>query len=351
MQTARLHRTCVLCTSLIVCCAPALFCSQRAHLHRTSASGSCFSHCAACGLHASTPGKRALQVQLNKPGSADRSASVDSFVAVGIGILVTEDWLSLGCVQLFKAHEETTVNFKGETVKKWQIAAAYRREFSGPVTAINSSNGNLVLAYSHRVRHRALSAAPLSCHVQVMYSSLLVMTRQFDPCKAMIALSEHHIVCDPFPRSSTRMQVEIWAWTGSTLNLVSQPLPGVLRLVSSLAVIKNEFILAGSTRKGLAFLRRHKDRNTFTLLACSFALADSTVVDFLVETRPDSTQTSFLQADTSGNLALFAYNRGNKTVQDAPGLCAVPLGMYHLAHMVRGSSCCRRACECKLPSC
>lgn len=94
----------------------------------------------------------AAQVQLNKPGSAEKSASVDNFVAVGIGILVSEDWLSLGCVQLFKAHEETTVNFKGETVKKWQIAAAYRREFSGPVTAISSSNGNLVVAYSHRVR-------------------------------------------------------------------------------------------------------------------------------------------------------------------------------------------------------
>lgn len=147
------------------------------------------------------------------------------------------------------------------------------------------------------------------------------------------------------------VQVEVWTWTGASLKLVSQPLPGVMRLVSSLAIIKSDYMLAGSTRKGLAFLHRKKDVNSFALLATNFALADSTAVDFVAEPQAKTTQLAFLQADTGGNLALFTIDKSNRTVQEAPGLSAKPLGMYHLGHMVCAALPCPALSPCHIPAC
>lgn len=77
---------------------------------------------------------------------------MDTFVAVGIGVLVTEDWSSQGSVQLFRVKKEHTQGFDGQPVERWALVDTHRREFSGPVTALNTSGGNLVVAFSHNVR-------------------------------------------------------------------------------------------------------------------------------------------------------------------------------------------------------
>jgi CPSF A subunit region len=77
---------------------------------------------------------------------------METFIAVGIGVLVTEDWSSQGSVQLFRVHRERTQGFDGAYALHWALAPAHRREFTGPVTALTTSGGNLVVAFGHNVR-------------------------------------------------------------------------------------------------------------------------------------------------------------------------------------------------------
>lgn len=127
------------------------------------------------------------------------------------------------------------------------------------------------------------------------------------------------------------MQVEIFKWTGGGLQLVSSPLSGSTRLVSSLSVIKNQFMLAGSTRKGLCFLQVVEASGTLKLLARDFGVSDSAAVEFLLEGQT----LSFLQADTHGNVSVFRYERAGNARYEVPGLRAVPAGSFHLGHVVR----------------
>jgi hypothetical protein len=96
-----------------------------------------------------------MQVKLvpdQAQATADKAATSEWFLAAGIGCLVTEDWSSQGSVQLFRVSKERTQAFDGSFVDKWTIASAYRREFPGPVTALASSFGRLVIAFGHNVR-------------------------------------------------------------------------------------------------------------------------------------------------------------------------------------------------------
>ena len=95
-----------------------------------------------------------MQVKLipEQASDATEKATSELFLAAGIGCLVTEDWSSQGSVQLYRVSKERTQAFDGTFVDKWTVACVYRREFAGPVTAINSSFGRLVLAFGHNVR-------------------------------------------------------------------------------------------------------------------------------------------------------------------------------------------------------
>lgn len=86
------------------------------------------------------------------PATTTAAPTNITFVAVGIGLLVTEDWSSQGSVQLFKVAKERTQGFDGEFTDRWTLVDTYRREFTGPATALATSGGNLVVAYAHNVR-------------------------------------------------------------------------------------------------------------------------------------------------------------------------------------------------------
>lgn len=104
-------------------------------------------------------GRDIVQVKLNVPATSAAAPTTDTFVAVGIGVLVTEDWSSQGSLQLFRLVREKTLGFDGELVARWALVDTYRREFTGPVTALSTSSGNLVAAFGHNVRFRALDDA------------------------------------------------------------------------------------------------------------------------------------------------------------------------------------------------
>ena len=97
----------------------------------------------------------AMQVKLSVPGTALAAPTMETFVAVGIGVLVSEDWASQGSVQLFRVAKERTQGFDGEFSAHWQLVDTHRREFTGPLTALSTSGGNLVVAYGHNVRSRS----------------------------------------------------------------------------------------------------------------------------------------------------------------------------------------------------
>jgi hypothetical protein len=80
------------------------------------------------------------------------SQATETFVAAGIGCLVTEDWSSQGSVRLFRVSKERTQGFDGSYVDRWTMSLVYRREFAGPVTALAASAGKLVAAFGHNVR-------------------------------------------------------------------------------------------------------------------------------------------------------------------------------------------------------
>jgi hypothetical protein len=100
-----------------------------------------------------------VQVKLNVPATSEAAPTSDTFVAVGIGVLVTEDWSSQGSLQLFRLEREKTLGFDGELVARWTFVDTYRREFTGPVTALSTSSGNLVVAFAHNVRPSDLNSA------------------------------------------------------------------------------------------------------------------------------------------------------------------------------------------------
>jgi CPSF A subunit region len=112
---------------------------------------------------------------------------------------------------------------------------------------------------------------------------------------------------------------------------VSSPLLGSTRLVTSLAVIKNQYMAVGNTRKGITFLHVQTDRGTLSLTSRDFALSDTSAVDFLFEGK----LLGFFQADTRGNVAVFKWQKGGSAVYDPPGVRAMPVGRYHLGHQVR----------------
>jgi hypothetical protein len=77
---------------------------------------------------------------------------MEVFVAAGIGSLVTEDWVAHGSVKLFRVVKERIQAFDGDFADRWTLVEAHRREFSGPVAAISTCSGYLVVAYGHNVR-------------------------------------------------------------------------------------------------------------------------------------------------------------------------------------------------------
>lgn len=93
-----------------------------------------------------------MQVRLSVPATTTAAPTNETFIATGVGILVTEDWSSQGSLHLFKVAKERSQGFDGEFTDRWTLVDTYRREFTGPVTALSTSGGNLVVAYAHNVR-------------------------------------------------------------------------------------------------------------------------------------------------------------------------------------------------------
>ena len=94
---------------------------------------------------------RASQVKLTQPAVAGQPPKAAWFVAVAAGVLVSEDWAGHGSVTLLAVAKER-VEAGGAWEDVWGVRRAHAREFSGPVTALAVSEGNLVAAYGHNVR-------------------------------------------------------------------------------------------------------------------------------------------------------------------------------------------------------
>ena len=106
--------------------------------------------------------KRVLQVTLQAPASADQPLS-SWFIAVGVGVLVSEDWASAGSVTLLSVDKERVQSGGDQWEDIWKVEKAFQREFSGPVTAVAASDGNLIIGYGHNVRSRLCICMSLCC--------------------------------------------------------------------------------------------------------------------------------------------------------------------------------------------
>jgi hypothetical protein len=122
----------------------------------------------------------------------------------------------------------------------------------------------------------------------------------------------------------------MYKWTGTGLQLMSSPLLGITRLVSCLSIIRNQYMLIGNVRKGLAFIQVKEAKGTLTLLSKDFSIGDAVAVEFLLFGQ----SLAFCQGDSHGNLAIFRYDRTNTPAYEPTGLRAVLVGHYHLAHKV-----------------
>ena len=123
------------------------------------------------GVPSRTKRRRSLlrmQVKLNVPATDTAAPTTETFVAVGLGILVTEDWSSQGSIHLFRLVRERTQGFDGQLSERWTLVDTYRREFSGPVTALATAGGNLAAAWGHNVRALPLLAMLCVC---LLYTS------------------------------------------------------------------------------------------------------------------------------------------------------------------------------------
>jgi hypothetical protein len=89
-------------------------------------------------------------------------------------------------------------------------------------------------------------------------------------------------------------------------------------------------MLIGNTRKGLAFIQVKEAKGTLTLLSKDFSIGDSVAIEFLLFGQ----SLAFCQGDSHGNVAIFRYERTSSMAYEPPGLRAVLVGHYHLAHKV-----------------
>eukprot|EP00892_Ulva_mutabilis_P007723 jgi/Ulvmu1/5322/UM022_0116.1 len=220
-------------------------------------------------------------VKLSVPASGDAGPSTAVFVAAGVGSLVTEDWSSQGAVHLFSVAKEQTQTAEGAFVEQWQLQPVYRREVAGPVTALSASDGRLVVAYGHNV--------------------------------------------------------ELYKWTGTQLQL-ALPAPAACSLVTSVAIIKQQYLLVGNTRRGVAFLQAKEGE--LKLVSRDFGVSDALAVEFLLA----GPALAFLEADTRGRLRVFKYHRDDPYGYDPPGIRAAPVGAFHVGHRVTAL----RRCICQV---
>jgi hypothetical protein len=132
-----------------------------------------------------------------------------------------------------------------------------------------------------------------------------------------------------YARQMAVMQVEVHKWTGSGLERGSPLVDGNPRLITSLAVVSNRYILMGNQQKGLMFLSVVEDKGIFKLLSRDFGHCDAAAVDFLVY----NTFLGMVHADSAGHIAVFMYQRIGSLYEPA-GIKAVPVGRFYVGHKV-----------------
>lgn len=92
-------------------------------------------------------------MRLQVRATADKPATIAWLLAVGVGLLVMEDWASRGSVQLFSVTAQTGLDAAGgNTGTTWDVQKVHHRNVTAPVTALACSEGNLVISYGHHVR-------------------------------------------------------------------------------------------------------------------------------------------------------------------------------------------------------
>lgn len=125
------------------------------------------------------------------------------------------------------------------------------------------------------------------------------------------------------------MQVEVCKWTGSSLELCSPLVSGNPRLITSLAMMSNKYMLVGNLRKGFAFVEFREDKYVINLLSRDFGCADASAVEFLLEDRV----LGFVHADFAGHFAVFMFQRSGSVYEPA-GIKALPVGHFYVGHQV-----------------
>lgn len=136
------------------------------------------------------------------------------------------------------------------------------------------------------------------------------------------------------------LQVEVYKWTGKSLQL-ALPSPAACSLVTSVAIIKQQYLLVGNTRKGLAFLQAKEGE--LKVVSRDFGISDALAVEFLLA----GPALAFLEADTRGNFRVFKYQRDEPFGYEPPGIRAVPVGAFHVGHTVRSLSGRSAPCQCR----
>lgn len=125
--------------------------------------------------------------------------------------------------------------------------------------------------------------------------------------------------------------MEVYKWTGTSLQLVL-PSPAACSLVTSVSIIKQQYLLVGNCRKGIAFLQAKEGE--LKLVSRDFGVTDAVAVEFLLA----GPALAFLEADTRGRLRIFKYQRDDPLGYEPPGIRAVPVGAFNVGHQVRRRS-------------
>jgi cleavage and polyadenylation specificity factor subunit 1 len=251
---------------------------------------------AALWRHALAPGEAALAVEPVRLRDNATGATVP-LIAVGAGFAAGEDYPCSGRVLLFEVRRAAPPGGPGAPPPRlkpfgggaapgaagWEAELVYSREFKGPVTAVSTVEGYLLVATGNRLETCALASVP--------------------PAAGAGA--------EGVPPAAP------------TYRLTRSAFHDGPALVTSLAAVKS-FVLAGDARHSVQFVQYRDAGRQLALLGRDFGRAQVRAAEFLVA----GPSLHVAAADAGGSLRLFTYAPGDPGSWKGQKLA--PWGAFHV---------------------
>ncbi|KAK9815325.1 hypothetical protein WJX72_001813 [[Myrmecia] bisecta] len=223
--------------------------------------------------HALNPGEDALCIKALQLRNF-ASGETEPLLAVGTACCLGEDYPCLGRLLFLRvarrAGDGAADLDAGDGEADWEARVVYTREFRGPVVAVDSLEGYLVIAFGARL--------------------------------------------------------ETHQWMGSTLSMAA--FFNAPMLITSLNIIKN-FILLGDVHKGAYFIQFTDAFTQLKDISKDFHNADICATEFLINAR----KLTLLAADAGQNIRLLSYEPGDPRT-GVQGKMLLYEGVFHVGHLI-----------------